>query len=294
MRDADLIWLTGAVLQQRIYAMVLAEHLRDGQVIVLAPGRSFGALEVDWYLRSGGCRADVTLVEIQALPHWIRAQGGVLHLTRTAPAPVATLPGGREHVVRGLSRFIPNPNPVPNVVHGSFADGSGLVEVPALLLGGPAAPAGGPELPIGAEPLPERNTFRALIGDRHRAVVAGMADERRRIASRWGVRDLPHDDAWLDRHAGAPDGDMARPVPTANEAQALIRCAVIGSLAPLLSAAEIAGVSAPVTRAMTALVETALGIRMAGVGRRLQVIGIAGTNLDDARRTMDAIARGDR
>ena len=221
--DADLIWLTGPVPKQRTCAMVLAEHLSDGQVLALVPGRSFGALEIVRYLRAGGCRADVVVAEVQALPYWIHAERSTLHLTRAAATPAAALPDDREDVIRGLARFLPNLAPVQGVVRGSFADGSGLVEIPALLLGGPAVPPGGPKLPAGAVPLPERNTFRALIGERHRAFVEAMATERRRVAARWGVRDLPDADAWLDAHAGAPAGDMARPVPSAGDAQRLIR-----------------------------------------------------------------------
>ena len=293
VRDADLVWLTGTVLAQRLYAMVLAEHLSDGQVIAVVPGRSLGALEIACHLRCGGCRADVTLVEVQALPYWVRVQGAVLHLTRAGSALVATLPGGRNDVVRGLSRFLPDATPMPGIVHSSFADGSGLVEVPALLLGGPAAPTGGSELPTGAAPLPERNTFRMLIGNRHRAVVATMADERRRTAEHWGVRDLPDTDAWIDLHAGAAAGDMARPVPGPDESRSLVRCAVIGSMVPLVSAAEVAGVTVPVTRAMTTLAAAALGSDVAGAGRRLHLIGVDAANLDDARRTLGALARGE-
>ena len=294
VRDAELIWLTGPVPKQRTCATMLAEHLSDGQVLALVPGRSFGALEIVRYLRVGGCRADVVVAEVQALPYWIHAERSTLHLTRTVAAPAATLPDGRDDVIRGLARFLANLAPVQGVVRGSFADGSGLVEVPALLLGGPAAPPGGPKLPVGAEPLPERHTFRALIGERHRALVEAMAAERRQVAARWGVRDLPDADVWLDTHAGAPAGDMARPVPSTGDAQRLIRCAVIGSLAPLLSAAGIAGVDAPVTRAMAALAEAALGDGMAIAGRRLDMIGIGTDDPDDARRILDAAVRGRR
>ena len=292
VRDADLVWLTGTVLKQRLYAMVLAEHLSDGQVIALLPGRTLGALDIAGHLRCGGCRADVTLVEIQVPPYWIRTQGTALHLTRAAPAPVATLPSARDDVVEGISRFLPDTATVPSIVHSSFADGSGLAEVPALLLGGPAAPAGGPALPAGAEPLPERDTFRALIGERHRAVVAALAEERRRVASHWGVRELPDADTWLDRHAGAPAGTSSRPVPGPDESRALIRCAVVGSLAPLLSAAEVAGVAAPVTRAMTTLGSTVFGSDLTGAGRRIDLVGTGAAGLDDARRAIDALARG--
>lgn len=130
-------------------------------------------------------------------------------------------------------------------------------------------------------------------GDRLASPVRGMAEERRRTAEHWGVRDLPDTDAWIDLHAGAAAGDMARPVPGPDESRSLVRCAVIGSLAPLLSAAEVAGVAAPVTRAMTTLAAAALGREVTGAGRRLHLIGVDATNLDDARRTLDAIARGE-
>ena len=144
VREAELLFLTGSVLKQRTYAMVLAEHLSDSQVLVIVPGRSLGALECAWYLRVGGCRADIVLAEVQGLPYWIREEGATLHLTKAAPAACAALPSERTDVVQGLSRFLPNLVPVPSVVHSGFADGSGLVEVPALLMGGPVAPPAAP------------------------------------------------------------------------------------------------------------------------------------------------------
>ena len=294
LRGADLVFVTGPVLKQRTYAMVLAEHVADGQVLALVPGRTLGALEAAWYLRAGGCEADVVLAEVQALPWWIREDGATLHLTRARPALAAVLPSDRADVIRGLARFLPDLVPVQSVAECGFGDGSGIVEVPALLLGGPVAPPAGSALPPGARPLPERDTFRALVGDRHRAVVEAMAEERRRVAARYGVRDLPDTAEWLDTFAGAPAGEEARPVPDADQARRLLRCAVVGSLIPLLSAAEVASTETPVTRAMAALAETVLGGDLAHAGRRLDTVGIGASDLDDARRAMDAIARGER
>ena len=45
VRESDLVWLSGPVLKQRTCAMALAEHLSDGQVVAIVPGRSLGALE---------------------------------------------------------------------------------------------------------------------------------------------------------------------------------------------------------------------------------------------------------
>lgn len=292
--DADLIFLTGPVHKQRTYAMVLADHLTDGQTLVLAPGRSLGAVEAAWLLRVGGARADVTLIEVQGLPYWTRTEGSVLHLTRCGPAPAAALPSGRANAVTGLARFFTNLVPALSIVHSGFADGSGLVEVPALMLGGPACPSGAKAIPDGAVPLPEHDTFRNMIGPRHRTVISAMAAERRTVAARFGVRDLPDDEAWLDTNAGAETGPQSRPVPNHEHAIAYVRCAVVGSLVPLVSAAHLAGVPVPVTQSMVAIAGAALGGDLANAGRRLDTIGITADTIDDARRVMDAIARGER
>ena len=123
--DAEVIFLTGPVHKQRTYAMVLADHLSDGQVLVLAPGRSMGALETRWLLQIGGCRADVTLVEAGGLPFWVETSGATLNLSAAAPIPVATLPAGRTDVLDGLTPYLANIAPQVCTIHSGFADGSG-------------------------------------------------------------------------------------------------------------------------------------------------------------------------
>lgn len=292
--DAQVIFLTGPVHKQRTYAMVLADHIRDGQVLVLAPGRSFGAAEAAWLLRIGGTSADYTLVEVQGLPYWYSVAGNQLHLSAASDVAAATLPAGRGHAVEGLKRFLPNIVPAINTVRSSFDDGSGLVEVPALLIGGPAVKDGLPPVPDGAAALTENNTFRALVGPQHQSIMERMARERRDVAQKFGVRDLPDLSEWQDRHAGALKGTGSRPVPPLNEARVIVRCATIGSLVPLVSAARMAAVAVPATEAMVTLAGTVLGAEMGSAGRRLEAIGIDSDHIEDARRMLDAIATGVR
>ena len=292
--SAELIFLTGPVHKQRTYAMVLADHVRDGQVLVVAPGRSLGAVEVAWLLRVGGSKADVTLVEVQGLPYWHQTSGPVLSLTACGPAWASTLPSNRGRVLEALKRYLPNILPALSPVHSGFADGSGLVEVPALVIGGPAAPSGRKELPKGGVPLSENENFRVLIGAGHRAVMAEMAGERHRVAMRFGIRDLPTLGEWLDIHAGTTEPAKARPIPSPAQATAIVRCATIGSLVPLASAARVAGVEAPATDAMIALVSSLLGSDIAKAGRRLDTIGVTAGTIDDARQLIDSIASGAR
>ena len=289
---AQLIFLTGPVHKQRTYAMVLAEHMHDGQVLVLAPGRSLGALETAWLLRIGGCRADVTIVETQGLPYWIRAENAVLHLTRAHAVAAATLPSGRNHAIIGLQRFLPNLNATDSVLTSGFADGSALVEFPALLMSGPALGNGGVSIPMGGTPLDDSHTFGALIGQEQQQIISRLAEERREVARCFGVRELPDTGDWIDVHAGDMKGDASRPVPDADCARRLLRDGVVGSLVPLVSAAKMAGRKVPVTDSMITLASAVLGADVAAAGRRLDTIGIEAGDMDAARQAMDAIATG--
>ena len=294
VRGADAIFLTGPVHKQRTYAMVLADHLSDGQVLVLAPGRTLGAAEAAWLLRVGGCTADYTIIEVQNLPFWVAETGNTLTLSRAASVAAATLPAGRVGELNALSAFFPNLEPTTSTVHSGFSDGSALVEIPALLIGGPAALDAMPIVPEGAAPLAENATFRALIGERHRKIISRLAQERRSVASRYGVRGLPSDEEWLDQHAGAARGEGSRVVPGEREALALVRCGTIGSLVPLQSAARVAGIDAPATSAMITLASSVLDADIQSAGRRLSNIGIMPDQIEDARRVLDAIAGGGR
>jgi hypothetical protein len=294
VRGAQAIFLTGPVHKQRTYAMVLAEHLSDGQVLVLAPGRSLGAVETAWMLRIGGCTADVTLVEAQGLPYWIAAEGSVLHLSEAGAMPAATLPRGRTQVLEALAPVLANLAPAESVLASGFADLSAAVELPALMMGGPGLSPAGPEIPMGGVPLPENATFAALIGPDQRSVIAEMAAERRAVAAAFGVRDLPETEDWIATFAGAARGPGARPLPDRDAARGLMRDGVIASLAPLASAAALAGVAAPMTQSVIRLSEGILGADLAAAGRQLDTIGITAETVDSARRAFDALMTGAR
>jgi len=83
-------------------------------------------------------------------------------------------------------------------------------------------------------------------------------------------------------------------VPDRDTARALMRDGVIGSLVPLASAAALSDVDVPQTRALMATVGAILDADVAASGRRLETMGITARNLDDARRTFDALTAGGR
>jgi hypothetical protein len=292
--DAEAIFLTGPIHKQRTYAMVLADHLSDGQVLVLAPGRSLGAVETAWMLRLGGCTADVTLVETQGLPYWFKAEGATLTLSSRAPVAAATLPRGRSKAITALNHILPNLMEVDSVLASGFADLSAAVEIPALIMGGAGLAAGGITVPMGGTPLPENETFAALIGPDQMRLIQTLAQERKAVARAFGIRGLPETEAWIAQYSGPQKGEGARPVPERDTARMILRDGVIGSLVPLCSAATLAGVEIPQTRAMIALTGAILDADIAASGRMLGTMGITADTIDDARRTFDALTPGGR
>ncbi|MEP4198309.1 MAG: hypothetical protein ABJL99_22030 [Aliishimia sp.] len=289
---AEVIFLTGPIHKQRTYAMVLADHLADGQALVLAPGRSLGAVETAWMLRLGGCCADVTIVEMQGLPYWFRTEGANLHLSASGPMLTATLPRNRTAVIQSLKTVFPDLIEAESVLATGFADLSAAVEIPALVMGGAGLISGGVKVPMGGVPLPQNTTFATLIGSDQRRLIEALAEERRTVAQSFGIRDLPDADSWIATYTGPEKGEGARAVPDHKEARTLLRDGVIGSLVPLMSAAALAGVKVPQTEAIAALTGAILDADIAASGRRLETMGIAADTLDDARRAFDALMPG--
>ena len=292
VKGAEIIFLTGPIHKQRTYAMVLANHLVDGQVIVIAPGRSLGALEASWLLRVGGCDVDITLVEIQGFPYWYQETGSVLNLTKSGLRPAATLPSGRIDVLKGLMKYLPSLDIYESILSSSFADGSAIIEFPALMMSGPAFSSGAIPVPMGGVPLPENANFASLIGEEQILLINKLLDERRNIASFFGVRDLPDNEWFINMYAGSIIGEGVRKVPSISEAKQLLRDGIIGSLVPLSSAAQIAGVKIPFTESLITIASGVLGADVASAGRRLDTVGIQSSDIEQVRRAMDSIAMG--
>ena len=290
--DAELVFLTGPVHKQRTYAMVLADHLHDGQIIVLPNARTFGAFEASWLLKVGGCNADITLVEMQGLPFWIEPVANGVALQAAEPVLTSCLPASRSQAtIEVLSMLLPGLQPEASVLHTSLLDCSALVELPALLMGGCALTAGGKPIPMGGVPLEENQSFYNLLGKEQLQVVAQLLEERKQVSARFGVRDFPDLDAALARHAGSNRGDGRRVIPDKACATELLRDGAIGSLVPLIDAARVAGVNTPLTESIVHLACAVLGSDVSVSGRRLINLGVQADQFDDVYTQLSASAK---
>lgn len=82
-------------------ARVCAPHLKDGQIVVLHPGRTCGAIEFAKVLRDEHCQADVTVAEAETFIYASRSDGPAeARIFRIKDAvPLAALPATRNHLV---------------------------------------------------------------------------------------------------------------------------------------------------------------------------------------------------
>ena len=117
-------------------AKAAAPHLRDGQIVVLNPGRTGGALEFVCVLSDNGCQADVTVAEAETLIYASRSEGPAqARIFRIKDAvPVAALPATRTpRVLEALSTPFPLFIDGTSVLHTSL-NNMGAIFHPALTI----------------------------------------------------------------------------------------------------------------------------------------------------------------
>ena len=66
IEDAALIMVTTPAQYHQAVAVSMAEHLKDGQCVVLNPGRTFGTYFFESCLKENGCTANVILAETES------------------------------------------------------------------------------------------------------------------------------------------------------------------------------------------------------------------------------------
>ncbi|HZK02283.1 MAG TPA: NAD/NADP octopine/nopaline dehydrogenase family protein [Anaerovoracaceae bacterium] len=130
----DLIMVVVPATGHSFIAEQLSSHLTDGQIIVLNPGRTGGALEVLNILREKNCTADVVVCEAQTLLYASRsvnpAQTQIFRIKNSVP--VAAIPAHRtSEVVKMLRTALPQFIPGDNVMKTSL-DNIGSIFHPAV------------------------------------------------------------------------------------------------------------------------------------------------------------------
>lgn len=136
IREADVLMVVVPASGHRYMAEATAPHLREGQIVILNPGRTGGAFEFRQVLKERGVKQDVLIGEAQTLLYACRntnpAQVKIFGIKNSVP--VAALPGNQTvDLLRVVRQAFPQFVPGDNVVKTSL-DNIGAVFHPALVV----------------------------------------------------------------------------------------------------------------------------------------------------------------
>jgi opine dehydrogenase len=136
LREAEVIMVVVPSTAHRDIARQSSRYLQDGQIVLLNPGRTGGAIEFDNVLRRRSCPAEVTVAEAQSFIYRSRSLGPAeAQIFRIKDAvPLAALPANRTDQVLEVLR-----NAFPQFVDGINVLHTGLNKIwsvlhPALVL----------------------------------------------------------------------------------------------------------------------------------------------------------------
>lgn len=136
IEGAQILMVIVPASAHRDVALTCAPFLVDGQIIILNPGRTGGALEFRGVLQEASCSADVTIAEAETFLFASRSNGPAeAHIFRRKNTlPLAALPSARTRDVLDIIQEVyPQFIAAPNVLYTSL-NNMGAVFHPALTL----------------------------------------------------------------------------------------------------------------------------------------------------------------
>ncbi|MHB0886639.1 MAG: NAD/NADP octopine/nopaline dehydrogenase family protein [Bacillota bacterium] len=284
IEGAELIMVVIPAIGHRRMAELCAPHLADGQVVVLNPGRTGGALEFRASLEASGCQADVVIAEASTFLFAARAiapAGARIYGTKRR-VTFAALPASRNPEVAALltraypGRFMP----ASSVLETSL-ENIGAVFHPAITL-------------LNAGRIEDDSAsfefYRQGASPSVARIIEAVDAERCRVARALGV---PHVTAleWMRRSYGVNTPDLYTALRT-NPGYAGIPAPgqlrhryltedIPTSLVPLASFGHLLGVPTPAIRSLIDLASAMHGLDYFTVGRTVERLGLSGSSVAD-------------
>jgi opine dehydrogenase len=286
LQEAEMVMVVVPSSAHADIAKVAAPFLRDGQTVVLHPGRTGGALEFDKSLRDSGCSMDITIAEAETFIYASRSDGPAqAHIFRIKEAvPLAALPAVRTAaVLQKMNEAYPQFIDGVNVLHTGL-NNMGAIFHPALTLlnvGWIEATHGDYQFYIDGVTPSVARMLEAL--DRERVTVASSLGLRARTAMEW--LKLAYDTTGEDLHEAIQNqpGYYGIKAPSTLSHRYIFEDVPM-SLVPIASLGERYGVS---VRGMESMIRVACIIHRTDYwrrGRTVEKLGIGGLSVSELTR----------
>jgi len=285
MDGADVVMVVVPATGHEYMARACAPHLKNGQIVILNPGRTFGAIAFYQELKRLSCGADICIGETQTFLYASRITGPAqVHIFRVKNSiPLATLhahqiPDCLATIRKALPQFVPG----DSVFKTSF-NNIGAVFHPAILL-----------LNTGwVEDLTDFEFYYQGVTPSVANILQSLDAERVAVAAALGFRAMTARQ-WLYMAYDAVGQDLREAMranlgyrgilaPHRTEMRYItedIPC----SLVPMSSLGRKFGVALPVMDSLITLASAMHGRNYYEEGRTVETLGIAGLDLKQLRR----------
>jgi opine dehydrogenase len=284
IKDVELIMVVVPANGHRWIAEQIAPHLADGQIVVLHPGRTFGAIEFKHILVSKKVTADVTIAEAQTFIYASRATGpSQVNIFRIKHSiPVASV---RAHlipdVIKKIRQFYPQFVPGDNVFKTSF-ENIGSVFHPALCV----LNAGWIEHDIDYQFYHEGATPSVT------KILEKIDEERVKVAEALGIRAITARQ-WLYMAYSSEGNTLFEAMRKNNGYRGILAPRSLRmryleedipcSLVPMASVGKMFHVDTPTIDSVVKLGSELNSTDYCSIGRTVENLGIAGMSLRDLR-----------
>ncbi len=280
----DIIMVVVPANAHNFMAEKCAPHLRDGQIVILHPGRTFGALEFKQILIRHKVKADVIIAEAQTFIYASRVVGpGHVHIFRVKNSiPIASVRAHKipiviEKLKPAYNEFVPG----DNIFKTSF-DNIGAVFHPAISI-------------LNAGWIEDINEFQFYVEGITRSVARVLEEvdkERVAVAAALGIRAMTARE-WLYLAYGAVGKDLYEAVHSNPGYRGIMAPPTLDmrylnedvpeSLVPIASLGKKFKVETPAINSLIYLASSLNGINYFETGRTVEKLGIADMSLKELR-----------
>ncbi|OIO03730.1 NADP transhydrogenase subunit alpha [Candidatus Desantisbacteria bacterium CG_4_10_14_0_8_um_filter_48_22] len=295
----DVLMVVTPATAHRFIAEACAPHLQNGQIIVLNPGRTFGALEFRQVLKEKGCSADVIIAEAETLLYASRASafGEVRIYGIKKEVPVASIGAHNiPKVVDTLREAFPQFVPGDDIFKTSL-NNIGSIFHPAITILNTGWVENSSDLKFLGIRLPGLKTprFRFYVdgcSPSVAAVLEKLDEERVAVAAALGMRAMSAKD-WFYFSYGGKKNSLYEMIHSNPAYQRILSPGSLNSryisedvpcsLVPIASVGEMLGVPTPAIKSVIYLASAIHKKDYWKEGRTVEKLGIAGMTVKELR-----------
>ncbi|HOJ89227.1 MAG TPA: NAD/NADP octopine/nopaline dehydrogenase family protein [Pseudothermotoga sp.] len=289
IRDRQLLMVVVPAFAHRDIVKKIAPLLEDGQVVVLNPGRTAGALEFYNTLKEENVRKNVVIAEAQTFVFASRASNpGVVRIFRIKNAvPVAALPSRKNRELeKTLLKVMPEFEIAPSTLYTSF-NNIGAVFHPATII----LNTGWVESTFG-----KFEFYFEGISQSVAKVLEAIDRERCEVAKKFGIEPMTavqwlayaYDVRGSNLYDAIHNNEGYRGIqaPTSLENRYILED-VPTSLVPISAFGQLAGVRTPVIDSIIQLSSLIMEIDFFKEGRNFEKLHLQGKTIEQIKHIME-------